>query len=199
MALWAVAEAEMVTAAFMERIAMRKGDFDDHGQSQRQFGSQPPAAFSRKWCRQEHPLLAGRILAGNAEERQRPISVVQKYADGMRNDLWQTTQRIALEEKDGSLCDGQHRLTAVIQSGCSVWMPRSALHGRRATSSFDIGRKRTAGDALSSPAPRPGGNGKTAAAVASALKRGADMTTHSPSSAVIVAVYETHRPSGSTM
>lgn len=158
-----------------------------------QFKSQPPAAFSGEMVLVT-PLLAGKWLATNAEE-QRPIShsVVQKYADDMRNDLWQTTHQGIALKKDGSLCDGQHRLTAVIQSGCSVWMYVLRYTDDAPMSSFDIGRKRTAGDALVISGATTRGNGKTAAAVASALKRGADMTTHSPSSAVIAAVYETHR------
>jgi hypothetical protein len=69
------------------------------------------------------PAIAEAWLASNYRENRklRPPRI-EEYALAMRNGEWKlTSQGIAISE-DGELLDGQHRLNAVVQSGCSVWM-----------------------------------------------------------------------------
>lgn len=68
------------------------------------------------------PQLARQWLGENATEFQRRASEkkVNDYADAMARDCWTVTgDSIKFDNKD-RLIDGQHRLRAVIQSGCSI-------------------------------------------------------------------------------
>ena len=68
------------------------------------------------------PELAARLLEGNKNNRHLRESVVDAYAQDMLNGHWLlNNQGIGLGE-DGSVIDGQHRLAAVVKSGCSVRM-----------------------------------------------------------------------------
>lgn len=140
------------------------------------------------------PSMASQWLASNRDD-QRPISraTVAKFAEDMRNDLWRTTHQSMALDKDGRLIDGQHRLSALVSAGVSLWLKVDRYAGDAPMSAFDIGRKRTSGDALVVSGVVSASHGRAAAACSSAIRRGADVTQHPPSSAVVAVVYETHK------
>ncbi|MBY0243435.1 MAG: hypothetical protein K2X55_29425 [Burkholderiaceae bacterium] len=69
------------------------------------------------------PTLAGEFLKMNVVgNRKLRKSLVHRYADAMTRGEWMATpEGIAFSVK-GDLIDGQHRLNAVIRSGCTVPM-----------------------------------------------------------------------------
>ncbi len=68
------------------------------------------------------PALAYRWLECNTHNRPVSDKTVKVYAQDMTDGKWVLThQGIAFDTK-GTLCDGQHRLFAVIESGCTIEM-----------------------------------------------------------------------------
>lgn len=69
------------------------------------------------------PDLAERMLRTNVENQRRIIkTAVHRYAQDMSSDSWKLThQGIAFNEY-GQLHDGQNRLSAIVDSGCTVPM-----------------------------------------------------------------------------
>jgi len=65
-------------------------------------------AIAEKWLGQNH---------GNRNLRSRKVT---NYARDMRNGAWMTTGDSIKFDWNGRLIDGQHRLEAVIESGCSI-------------------------------------------------------------------------------
>jgi hypothetical protein len=88
------------------------------------------------------PKKAQEYLERN--ETNRPVNPqrVLAYAKIMKQDGW-TENGVIEFGKDGTLYDGQHRLSAVLKSGCSIWM--TVKHGldSRSRSNIDLGRART--------------------------------------------------------
>ena len=70
------------------------------------------------------PMDAAKILGKNYEKnRNIRQSVVKRYANDMRSGRWSTDACPPIViAKDGSLIDGQHRLSAVMQAGVAVIM-----------------------------------------------------------------------------
>lgn len=68
------------------------------------------------------PDQASEWLGGNV--RNRPISqkVVDKYAADMAAGLWRDNNTAIAFDVQSTLIDGQHRLWAIIESGCTVRM-----------------------------------------------------------------------------
>lgn len=76
-------------------------------------------------------------------------TAVRRYAVEMKNGLWRTTHQGIAFDSDGFLCDGQHRLNAIIEAGVTV---RMVVFFGRSPGDFavlDTGSKRTAGHVLS--------------------------------------------------
>ena len=70
-------------------------------------------------------------------------AIVAKYAADMRRGSWiLSPQGIAFDEK-GRVIDGQHRLLAIIQSGCSIPMYVVSECGNEAIKALDQGAVRT--------------------------------------------------------
>ena len=68
------------------------------------------------------PALAAQYLKMNATNRRLRLNVVSKYANDMRNGNWVLThQGIAFSDK-GELIDGQHRLSAILESETPIEM-----------------------------------------------------------------------------
>ncbi len=67
------------------------------------------------------PEIAASYLQCNSE-RQRKISrnTVEKYANDLLNGRWRTNGGPIRFDWDGNLIDGQHRLTAVVETGVSI-------------------------------------------------------------------------------
>lgn len=80
----------------------------------------------------------------------RPVRAVDvnKFARDMANGNWRLTHQGIAFNKDGKLIDGQHRLRAVVQSGCTV--PMLIWHNLpdNCLSRIDTGLARTASDSI---------------------------------------------------
>ena len=73
------------------------------------------------------PDMATKWLEGNVHNRRIRQPEVNKFSRDMKAGKWYVThQGIAFDEK-GTLVDGQHRLWAIIESGCTV--PMMVHHG----------------------------------------------------------------------
>lgn len=93
------------------------------------------------------PRLASSFLLNN--KANRPISkcTVDAYARDMLNNKWSSNTGTAISiAKDGSLLDGQHRLSAIVQSGKTVRM--WVCYGCDLIGIYDSNRKRTVRDQL---------------------------------------------------
>lgn len=95
------------------------------------------------------PMLAESWLKLNARNRPIVQARVDQYARDMRDGRWALTHQAIGFDNEGRLADGQHRLTAIVQSGITT--PLLVVYGMEpdATSHIDTGRARTAGDMLS--------------------------------------------------
>lgn len=101
------------------------------------------------------PELAQEYLSKNIS-KNRPIrqSVVHDYAAQMKRGEWKITpQGIAFDVK-GRLIDGQHRLAAVIESGCNVPMYVTTGVPEDRMMMIDCGVKRTMSDVLTIANPK---------------------------------------------
>jgi hypothetical protein len=94
------------------------------------------------------PTIAATMLAANTKNRNLRGRLVEVYAKDMAKGAWQFTGESIKFAEDGSLLDGQHRLAAVVQSGCTVRL--LVVRGLPAETQevMDTGTKRTPSDAL---------------------------------------------------
>jgi hypothetical protein len=95
------------------------------------------------------PVFAQQLVNTNTEmqRRQRGRRVVQ-YARLMEIGLWQQNGDTIKIGKSGKLLDGQHRLLAVIKSGCTVPMLLAENVDDAAFITMDVGANRTTEDML---------------------------------------------------
>ena len=68
------------------------------------------------------PDFASVLLGKMGNNRRLNDERVNLYADQMRKGLWKRSPQGIVIDEDGKLIDGQHRLRAVIKSGCDVMM-----------------------------------------------------------------------------
>jgi hypothetical protein len=94
------------------------------------------------------PAMAEKYLEGNTHNRQVRDSVVEKYARDMKNGDWRLTHQGIAFAADGTLIDGQHRLWAIYNSGCTVTMMVTRGAELESQEAVDGGEKRTVGDVL---------------------------------------------------
>jgi hypothetical protein len=94
------------------------------------------------------PAVAKRWLSRNVRNRPIRKNVVEAYARDMKAGAWQITGEAIKFDRNGALSDGQHRLTAVVQSGVTVDMLVVRGLAPEAQAVMDSGSKRTASDAL---------------------------------------------------
>ena len=95
------------------------------------------------------PRLAEILLGLNTRNRKVAPSVVEKYVTEILNDEWYATaQGVGIDDR-GVLLDGQHRLAAIVESGCTV--PILIVTGLppKGQEKVDRQRKRTLYDAFS--------------------------------------------------
>lgn len=96
------------------------------------------------------PSEAAEMLETGQKVRNRALSqrTVEKYALAMLAGDWQVTGESIKFDKDGQLIDGQHRLSAIVQSGVTIQtvVVRGIEHA--AFASMDQGRKRNTSDFL---------------------------------------------------
>ena len=94
------------------------------------------------------PAECQAILDRMTDNRNRKPNVVAKYASDMAGGRWVDTHEPIAMSVDGNLIDGQHRLAAVIESGCSqyFWL---AVYDTQQTARglpIDCGAVRTTAD-----------------------------------------------------
>lgn len=65
---------------------------------------------------------AAEYLLVNVRNRNLMSSLSERYSRDQREGYWQTTHEALAFAQNGTLIDGQHRLTAIVQSGLAVWM-----------------------------------------------------------------------------
>lgn len=74
-----------------------------------------------------NPRYASEALKKNSLNRPLSMTTVKSYAADMKAGSWILNHQGIAFDEDGVLIDGQHRLHAVIESGCSV--PMLVTHG----------------------------------------------------------------------
>lgn len=97
------------------------------------------------------PVTAQALLALNGRNRTVKSSRVAAYANDMRNGRWRFTGdtiKIATTPEGDRLVDGQHRLAAVIESGCGVEMLIVRGIDESSMPVIDTGVSRSPADAL---------------------------------------------------
>jgi hypothetical protein len=68
------------------------------------------------------PALAAEPLKANKKNRRVKQDTVDAYARDMRNGEWVTNHQGGALSEEGNILDFQHRLLAVVQSGCTIVM-----------------------------------------------------------------------------
>ncbi len=109
------------------------------------------------------PEMAARWLEGNVVNRNLRIAKVNQYARDMHAGRWTLNNDAICISPDGQLLNGQHRLKAVVNSGCTIVLLIARNIPAEAMANMDSGAARTAGDVLSLKHER---NGPLLAAVA---------------------------------
>ena len=66
------------------------------------------------------PDLAAEFLKRNTSNRAIKKSKIKKYADDLRRGNWKLTHQGVAISPSGRLLDGQHRLSAIVQSGIAA-------------------------------------------------------------------------------
>lgn len=94
------------------------------------------------------PDMAKRWLEHNKKNRTISPTVVAKYSNDMKSGLWTFAADPVRFDIDGHLIDGQHRLTALSESGVTI--PMLVIRGLHPDAQLvmDQGRKRTSGQQL---------------------------------------------------
>lgn len=94
------------------------------------------------------PAMAKSLLSANEGNRNLRGELVAQYARDMKAGRWRQTGDGVRVSKDGRLIDGQHRLTAIIESGKPVEMFVFRNVPDEAQVAIDAGARRTAADHL---------------------------------------------------
>jgi len=94
------------------------------------------------------PELANYFLAKNTSNRPVKKSIVDLYANVMRQGNWKLSHQGIAISSDDVLIDGQHRLLAIVKSGVSVEMLVSTGMDRNMFSVIDNHAKRSDSDRL---------------------------------------------------
>jgi hypothetical protein len=91
------------------------------------------------------PEMAKSLLEKNSSNRPLSISTVKKYAFEMKQGSWKNTHQGIAVDETGQIIDGQHRLTAIIESGISIMTTLSIYKGNVKTLliPLDRGKNRT--------------------------------------------------------
>jgi hypothetical protein len=94
------------------------------------------------------PKQAEKYLQFNTSNRNLRNSLVSQYARDMENGVWKLTHQGVAFNCDGTLLDGQHRLSAIVESGVTVQMLVARGVDSKHQLVMDDHAKRSAGDAL---------------------------------------------------
>jgi hypothetical protein len=113
------------------------------------------------------PQMAKNMLTRNKNNRNLSMRTVENYAKDMRAGHWQVNGESIKIGKDGSLLDGQHRLSAVIKSGIPVPLVLIEDIDNDSFFTIDTGKKRTAGQIAQLSGEK---NGNRVAAIARMIR-----------------------------
>jgi hypothetical protein len=94
------------------------------------------------------PSMAQDILSHNDNNRPLNPRTLSRYIDEMKEGRWMFNGDTISIDRDGNLLNGQHRLTAVVQSGVTIDGLIVEGLDPEAFTTMDIGRRRTGADAL---------------------------------------------------
>jgi hypothetical protein len=94
------------------------------------------------------PELAEQYLRRVDIQRKLKPHVVAGYAKDMLEARWTMDSNAICMDEDGALVNGQHRLKAVVKSGCTVTFPVMRGLGKKDILHMDSGAARTAADQL---------------------------------------------------
>lgn len=94
------------------------------------------------------PEDATLLLEKNKDNRPISKAVITRYADVMSKGGWYLNGLPIIFDENGKLTDGQHRLMAVVQSGCSIQTLVTIGVVSDAFASYDCGRSRTLGQLI---------------------------------------------------
>jgi hypothetical protein len=94
------------------------------------------------------PKIAAQLLFNNEANRNLRNRVVDKYARDMLDGNWKTTHQGIAIYSDGNIADGQHRLSAIIQSGVSVHMLITTGMNKDASEGIDTNAPRSISDVI---------------------------------------------------
>lgn len=105
--------------------------------------AEPPEAPIKLICT---PEIAGEMLRYNTDNRPIGAGHVSKLANEMKRGEWVPTPIPVIFSDKGRLIDGQHRLSAIVESGIAVeiWVAFGARDESFAY--IDTGKKRSGGD-----------------------------------------------------
>jgi len=93
------------------------------------------------------PAEATAFLKGNEHNRNLSDSRVTELANAMTNGEWRLNGEAIKLSEDGTLLDGQHRLSAVVKSGVTIEILLITGLPIQTQETMDLGRKRTTADA----------------------------------------------------
>lgn len=110
----------------------------------------PPADTGpTSWYEDVTPTLAADYLKKNTHNRPLNRARVAEYAEAMRAGRWHVSHQGVAFDAAGNLIDGQHRLHAIVSSGCTIRMQVTMGLTREALLVIDTGRARTVAQNLS--------------------------------------------------
>ena len=89
------------------------------------------------------PDMARNMLASNPVNRRISERAVSDLSKAILNNDWQITHQGIAFYDDGSLADGQHRLTAVVKANVPVYMMITKGLSKETAMSIDSGRRRS--------------------------------------------------------
>ncbi|HOQ60971.1 MAG TPA: hypothetical protein PKZ08_10145 [Vicinamibacterales bacterium] len=94
------------------------------------------------------PDLAARWLEGNVRNRRIDQKHVDCLAQEMKAGRWKASHQGIAFDTSGTLVDGQHRLWAILQSGCTIRLAVSFNLPPESIDTIDGGKARTVVDRL---------------------------------------------------
>lgn len=94
------------------------------------------------------PAIAKKMLEGNTDNRKLRRQRVAQYTDAMKRGMWEIQNDAITISKTGKLLNGQHRLTAIVESDqpCQCVVLRGVEDS--AFTAIDSGLSRTVNDSL---------------------------------------------------
>lgn len=121
------------------------------------------------------PARAEQFLAKNVNNRPIRPRMVAAYARDLLSGRWQETGDAIKFAEDGTLLDGQHRLTAVVRTGVPVRLLIVRGLPRESQRVMDTGLKRQAADQVHIEGAAHGSVVASVARVALTIAHGSDM------------------------